>query len=96
VLAIVFKEIGVDATSPEDAAKQALKIHKDTNSLATIFDVYRPANETYEGCELVGRYDVVDETSVVRIQTSKHKQKVRSSLAWALEKFASVLGRLHD
>ena len=29
----------LDATSPEDAAKEALAIHRDPDSLATCFDI---------------------------------------------------------
>ncbi len=31
--------IDIEADSPEDAARQALGIHRDSNSTATVFDV---------------------------------------------------------
>jgi hypothetical protein len=33
-------EIEIEAESPEAAARQALKIHRDQNSTATVFDVF--------------------------------------------------------
>jgi hypothetical protein len=33
-------DIEVDAANPEDAARQALRIQRDTNSLATSFEVF--------------------------------------------------------
>lgn len=33
-------EIEIEAESPEAAARQALKINRDQNSTATVFDIY--------------------------------------------------------
>lgn len=32
-------EIDIEADSPEDAAREALRIQRDTESIATVFDV---------------------------------------------------------
>ena len=33
-------QVEIDAESPVEAARQALKIHRDQNSTATVFDIY--------------------------------------------------------
>lgn len=38
---LVRWQIEVDATSPKDAARKALEIQRDTDSIATVFDVVR-------------------------------------------------------
>lgn len=35
----------IDADSPEEAARKALAIHRDPESVATVFDVYDEAGE---------------------------------------------------
>lgn len=38
--------IDLDADSPQEAARQALAIHRDPHSLATIFDVTNPQGDS--------------------------------------------------
>lgn len=44
-------EIDVDAGSPQEAAEKALAVHRDQDSIATVFDVY----EMVEDRGLVGK-----------------------------------------
>lgn len=41
-------QIDIDADSPEDAARQALDIQRDHESLATFFDVREPSGNNVE------------------------------------------------
>ena len=38
----VFWEIDIHAETPIDAARQALKIHRDPEGIATVFEVHGP------------------------------------------------------
>ncbi len=41
-------EIDVDAESPKEAAKQALEIQRDPESLATVFEVFEYGAHEYD------------------------------------------------
>ena len=43
---LVRWEIELEADNPQDAAAQALDIHRDPDSIATVFDVVDPDGET--------------------------------------------------
>ena len=52
-------EIDVEAETPQDAAREALQIQRDTESVATVFEVYRtdwrvgmPSENSYSTVDL--------------------------------------------
>jgi hypothetical protein len=54
----VMWEMDIDAESEIEAAKEVLSIHRDPESIATIFTVYNP-NGTYKVIDLLAKPYVV-------------------------------------
>lgn len=52
-------EIDIDADSPEEAARKALEIQRDPNSIATVFAVFSPKQGRI-GREHLGDFDLSD------------------------------------